>query len=164
MTYFLGYAPPAILGAGTYYASTAKDGNGEPLVGDRSYRPRVRPNVPAKQFWAVTIHDLATAGFIREASRACVDSCQNTTKNPDGSLDAYFGPTGPVGKESDWIPTAPGGEWLANVPVLRTREGSIRQVLGVRRHSAGEISMALDNGLVPVRSERADSDGPARVL
>jgi hypothetical protein len=26
-------------------------------------------------------------------------------KNPDGSVDIYFGPEAPAGKESNWIPT-----------------------------------------------------------
>jgi hypothetical protein len=30
-------------------------------------------------------------------------------KNADGSVDVYFGPTAPVGKDSNWVPTKPGG-------------------------------------------------------
>ena len=31
--------------------------------------------------------------------------------NPDGSIDLYFGPTAPPGKENNWIQTAPGTAW-----------------------------------------------------
>ncbi len=31
--------------------------------------------------------------------------------NPDGSVDLYFGPKAPVGKESNWVPTDPAGEF-----------------------------------------------------
>jgi hypothetical protein len=32
--------------------------------------------------------------------------------NPDGSVDFYFGPKAPTGKESNWIQTVPGKGWL----------------------------------------------------
>ena len=28
-------------------------------------------------------------------------------KNPDGSVDIYFDPSAPAGKESNWVPTDP---------------------------------------------------------
>jgi hypothetical protein len=34
-------------------------------------------------------------------------------KNADGSYDLYFGPKPPVGKESNWVQTLPGGGWFA---------------------------------------------------
>ena len=32
-------------------------------------------------------------------------------KDEDGSLDIYFGPEAPAGKEANWVPTKPGGEF-----------------------------------------------------
>ena len=32
--------------------------------------------------------------------------------NPDGSVDVYFGPHPPTGKERNWIPTVPGRGWF----------------------------------------------------
>ena len=32
-------------------------------------------------------------------------------KNADGSVDVYFGPKAPKGKESNWIPTEPKGRF-----------------------------------------------------
>jgi hypothetical protein len=32
--------------------------------------------------------------------------------NSDGSIDIYFGPTAPAGKESNWIQTVPGKGWF----------------------------------------------------
>ena len=32
--------------------------------------------------------------------------------NPDGSVDIYFGPEAPTGKESNWIQTVPGKGWF----------------------------------------------------
>ena len=31
--------------------------------------------------------------------------------NPDGSVDVYFGPKAPKGKQSNWIQTIPGKGW-----------------------------------------------------
>ena len=33
-------------------------------------------------------------------------------KNPDGSVDLYFGPETPVGQEKNWIKTVPGKGWF----------------------------------------------------
>ena len=33
--------------------------------------------------------------------------------NPDGSVDLYFGPKPPAGKEKNWIETVPGKAWFA---------------------------------------------------
>jgi hypothetical protein len=33
--------------------------------------------------------------------------------NPDGSVDIYFGPKAPAGKESNWVQTMPGKSWSA---------------------------------------------------
>ena len=38
-------------------------------------------------------------------SRASNDT--TVQKNADGSVDLYFGPAAPAGKESNWVPTDP---------------------------------------------------------
>jgi len=32
-------------------------------------------------------------------------------KNGDGSVDVYFGPKAPTGRESNWVQTVPGRGW-----------------------------------------------------
>jgi hypothetical protein len=32
-------------------------------------------------------------------------------KNADGSVDIYFGPSAPAGKEANWVPTNPSGQF-----------------------------------------------------
>ncbi len=110
--YFLVCAPPKKLGAASFYLATTNDASGAVLDGGKSYRLHIPPKVPARQFWAVTVYDLETAGFIREAPVVEINSYQNLNKNPDGSVDVYFGPEAPPGKESNWIYTAPGKPWL----------------------------------------------------
>jgi hypothetical protein len=113
MTYFLAYAPPKKLGAATFYISSLQDAGGAALQGSETYRLRVPPNAPASQYWSMTVYDLETAGFIREAPRVAVDSYQNTQKNADGSIDIFLGRAPPPGKESNWIYTAPGRRWFS---------------------------------------------------
>jgi hypothetical protein len=60
-----------------------------------------------KDFWAITVYDLETASYLRDKSKSSVDSNQSALrKNKDGSVDVYFGPEAPEGKEGNWIPTA----------------------------------------------------------
>jgi hypothetical protein len=111
--YFSFYAPPAKLGAATFYLGALLDEQGQRLSGENSYRLRVPANVPAKQFWALTIYDNETCSFIREAARAGLDSYdQQMNRNPDGSVDLYIGPKPPAGQEANWIPTVAGKGWF----------------------------------------------------
>jgi hypothetical protein len=34
-------------------------------------------------------------------------------KNGDGSVDVFFGPKAPAGKEANWVSTTPGKQWFA---------------------------------------------------
>jgi hypothetical protein len=111
--FFFACAPPKKLGAATFYLIAAKDATDAPLDGGKSYRLRVPANVPAKQFWAVTVYDLTTAAFIREATSIEVNSYQNLQKNSDGSVDVFFAAKAPSGKESNWIYTALSKPWVA---------------------------------------------------
>ena len=38
---------------------------------------------------------------------------RTAVRNADGSVDIYFGPEAPEGKESNWIQTVPGRGWFA---------------------------------------------------
>jgi hypothetical protein len=112
MLFFLGCAPPKKLGAASFYVFGMHDAQGEPLRGDRTYRLHVPANVPARQFWAVTVYDLATAAFIRDAPRVELNSYQEIQKNADGSVDVFFGPSAPSGKGANWVYTATGKQWF----------------------------------------------------
>jgi hypothetical protein len=100
--------------APTIYISTLVDKAGEAFVGDRTYRLRVPANVPAKQYWSISIYDWDTAGFIREAAVVSLDSYNEKMKrNPDGSVDLVFASGPPAGQENNWISTKKGGLWFA---------------------------------------------------
>jgi len=70
----------------------------------------VPANPPVKLYWSATVYDRATHALIREMPKSdCSSLTPGLTKNADGSMDIYFGPTAPAGKEANWVPTKSGG-------------------------------------------------------
>jgi hypothetical protein len=100
-------------GGSIAYIIAFSDRRGKPLSGENTYALRVPANVPAKQYWSAIAYDSHTNAFIRESPVVTLDSYNQTMKkNLDGSVDIYFGPKAPTGKESNWIYTAPGRGWF----------------------------------------------------
>ena len=105
----------AQVGAGSAYAYTVHDSNGDLLDGSRSYRLHVDPDVPAKNFWAVDLYDTQTRSLLQVPSTIWPAVASNTgtlQANDDGSHDLYFGPVAPEGKETNWVETVPGKSWF----------------------------------------------------
>jgi hypothetical protein len=105
----------AQVGAGSAYAYTVHDANGDVLDGAKTYRLHVDPDPPAKNFWAVDVYDTQTRSLIQVPSTlwpAVASSSGNLQANPDGSYDLYFGPKAPEGRESNWVETIPGKSWF----------------------------------------------------
>jgi len=106
------FGPVAKLGAGSFYLNTFFDKDGGRLTGANTYRLHVPANVPASDFWAVTVYEQETAAFFRNSTHLTVDSLDpGLRKNADGSVDVYVGPKAPAGMESNWIYTEPGKDW-----------------------------------------------------
>lgn len=100
-------------GSATYYVDLAEDNSGSWLNGAKNYELTVPPNVPARDFWSVVAYDRETAAWIREMTRVGIaSSSEGVAKNEDGSVDVYFGPTAPEGKDSNWIPTSRDGKFI----------------------------------------------------
>lgn len=109
----------AQIGAGSAYAYTIHDVAGEVLDGGRTYRLRIDPDPPAKNFWAVDIYDTQTRSLLQVESTkwpALAGNSDTLEQNPDGAFDLYFGPKAPEGKESNWVETRPGKSWF---PIVR---------------------------------------------
>lgn len=97
------------LGAGQYYLMTLKDRDGARLDGSATYRLTVPPKAPVRQYWSATVYDGATHAFIRGAPRANRSSqSPGLQPNPDGSVDVFFAPKAPDGREANWVPTEAG--------------------------------------------------------
>ena len=111
------------VGAGSQYATAAKDVNGNWLDGERNYKLTLPANIPQNNFWSITVYDSQTrsllqtdypyptvgagVGFPKTASPNGA-----VQQNEDGSTDLYFGPKPPSGKKSNWVQTVPGHGWF----------------------------------------------------
>jgi hypothetical protein len=108
VTYTLGFTGIKRIGTAQFYLMANKDKDGQDFHGDTSYRLMVPANAPVRQYWSVTVYDRETHGLVRNmpsASRASISP--GIEKNADGSVDVYFGPKPPDGKEANWVPTDP---------------------------------------------------------
>ncbi|HEY6368750.1 MAG TPA: DUF1254 domain-containing protein [Candidatus Binatia bacterium] len=98
------------LGAGQYYLMTIKDKEGNALDGAETYRLHVPPNPPVRLYWSATVYDRATHALIRDMKWSSRSSnTPGLQKNTDGSVDVYFAPKAPEGKESNWVATNASG-------------------------------------------------------
>jgi hypothetical protein len=108
LTYSIGYIGIKRLGTAQLYLIAAKDKNGNAMAGGESYRLNVPPNVPVDLYWSVTAYDRQTHALIKNMARASrASNAAEVQKNSDGSVDVYFGPKAPAGKEANWVPTDP---------------------------------------------------------
>jgi len=108
VAYTYAYIAIKRLGAGQFYLITIRDKDGQAYDGGKTYRLRVPPNVPVAQYWSVTAYDRQTHALIKNMPRASrASNAADLQKNPDGSVDIYFGPAAPAGKETNWVPTDP---------------------------------------------------------
>ncbi len=95
-------------GSATFYLDLAETPDGQWLDGGKNYKLVMPPNVPVRDFWAITTYDLETASYLRDIEPSSIDSTMGSVqRNEDGSVDIYFGPAPPTGKESNWLPTDP---------------------------------------------------------
>jgi hypothetical protein len=112
LTYSFAYIGIKRLGAGQFYLISIRDQDGSAFDGGNTYRLTVPPNPPVEQYWSATVYDRATHALVRDLPRASRSSqIPEMQKNADGSVDVYFGPQAPAGKESNWVPTKPGGQF-----------------------------------------------------
>jgi hypothetical protein len=102
-------------GFGQAYLGAYHDRDGRPFDGGVSYHLQVPPDVPAEQFWSITLYDVDTRGLIRNKEEVADRHPREPglIRSADGSVDLYFAPAAPVGLENNWIPTVTGRAWFA---------------------------------------------------
>lgn len=100
-------------GAGSLYWLGVKDNTGAYLDGSKTYKLTVPLPVPDKLFWSVTIYDALTRSEIKtDQNKAALRSLFELKGKTGSSVDLYFGPKAPVGKEDVWIKTLPNVGWF----------------------------------------------------
>jgi hypothetical protein len=106
VAYTVGFFSAKHFGAGQFYLMTFKDKDGQQLAGGNTYRLNVPANAPVTQYWSATVYDGETHALVRNMQWASRSSqTPGLQKNADGSVDVYFGPKTPAGKDSNWVPT-----------------------------------------------------------
>jgi hypothetical protein len=98
---------PKVLGGGSFYLTTLFDSEGNLFDSESTYKMNVPADTPAGDFWSAIAYSFATHGFIVDSERVGISSINKDSLkvNADGSVDLYFAPNAPKGKESNWIPT-----------------------------------------------------------
>lgn len=109
---------PAMLlnleGKGSKYPFAYRDAAGDYLSGGSSYKLRLPANVPAANFWSITLYDAENASGLKNGQPfPSIGSLDDLKYNGDGSVDLYFGPELPDGApKSNWLRTVPGKGWF----------------------------------------------------
>lgn len=110
LSYHMAFFSAKRLGGGQFYLMAIRDRSGEPLKGANTYRLTVPAHPPVKQYWSATVYDRATHALVRDTSTSSRSSLTpGLQTSGDGSVDVFFGPKAPAGKEANHVPTSPDG-------------------------------------------------------
>jgi len=104
----------SVPGVGSDYGIAYVDSKKKVFDGAKTYRLRIPPNPPAKDFWALTMYDNQTRSQLQTSQLFPTVGSQTKgiRKNADGSYDIYFGPKPLKGFENNWLETVPGKGWF----------------------------------------------------
>jgi hypothetical protein len=117
-----------IPGKGAKYMIAFTDSTGTPLIGEASYRLKLPPNIPAANFWSLTLYEAENAsGLANGQPFPSLGSRDKPTQNADGSTELFLGPTAPAGKAGNWLRTVPGKGYFAILRLYSPTEAAINR-------------------------------------
>ncbi len=102
-----------MVGVGSQYAVAFVDAKGQPLDGGKNYRLHLPAGIPVKDFWSLVVYDNQTRSQLQTDQQFPSISSQKKgiAINADSSVDVYFGPKAPKGKQGNWVQTWPDKGW-----------------------------------------------------
>jgi hypothetical protein len=115
-------------GAGAMYGVAFNDSEGAPLSGGSSYQLTLPPNIPAANFWSVTLYEAENAsGLANGQPFPSLGLRDNPKPNADGSMTLYIDPKAPPGKEANWLATVPGKGFFAILRLYGPKEAALNK-------------------------------------
>ncbi len=115
-----------IPGKGAAYMMAFTDSTGTPLSGGSNYRLKLPPNIPAANFWSVTLYEAENAsGLANGQPFPSLGSRDRPVQNADDSTELYLGPKAPAGKQGNWLATVPGRGYFAIIRLYGPTEAAI---------------------------------------
>ena len=115
-------------GVGAKYMIGFTDSEGTPLSGGSNYRLNLPANIPAANFWSVTLYEAENAsGLVNGQPFPSLGSRDTPAQNADGSTELYLGPSAPEGKKANWLATVPGKGYFAILRLYAPTEAAINK-------------------------------------
>ena len=113
-------------GKGAMYMVAFTDSDGTPLSGGSDYRLILPANIPAANFWSLTLYEAENAsGLVNGQPFPSLGSRDKPAQNADGSTDLYLGPKAPDGKSANWLATVPGKGYFAILRLYSPTEAAL---------------------------------------
>ena len=113
-------------GKGAKYMVAMVDNTGTPLTGAENYRLTLPPDVPAANFWSLTLYEAENAsGLANGQPFPSLGSRDKPIQNADGSTVLYLGPKPPEGKSANWLATVPGKGYFAILRLYSPTEAAL---------------------------------------
>ena len=117
-----------IPGKGAKYMVGFTDSDGVPLSGEDLYRLHLPPDIPAANFWSLTLYEAENAsGYANGQPFPSLGLRDKPAPNSDGSVDLYLGPDAPAGKQANWLKTVPGKGYFTILRLYGPTEAAINK-------------------------------------
>jgi len=104
----------SVPGKGSDYGIAFVDAAKNHFDGSKSYQLHIPADVPAKDFWAITLYDSQTRSMLQtdQPFPTVGSQSEGFIQNEDGSFDIFFAPEAPEGMSGNWLQTIPGKSWF----------------------------------------------------